>query len=189
MATKTELQQLKQRVKQIPIPEYFNRVILQEDLMRDYYSDYTVDFENKPTCKCPIHNEQTPSMRYYPDSNSFYCFGCGAGGSVIELHRKFFEQTLGISMSYAEALSYLSQLADTLQIPQQVVQHTQTAKKTTISDAVALMQASEVLKRVDVPNQPVALYDTIDALKQLYSLGKITAQELLDGITDTATAF
>lgn len=32
---------------------------------------------------CPFHNEKTPSFVVYPESHSFYCFGCGAGGDVV----------------------------------------------------------------------------------------------------------
>lgn len=32
---------------------------------------------------CPFHNEKTPSFTVYPESGSFYCFGCGAGGDVF----------------------------------------------------------------------------------------------------------
>ncbi|MBR3438595.1 MAG: DNA primase, partial [Clostridia bacterium] len=37
---------------------------------------------------CPFHNEKTPSFTVYPDSNSFYCFGCGAGGDAITFIRR-----------------------------------------------------------------------------------------------------
>lgn len=32
---------------------------------------------------CPYHNEKTPSFTVFPATQSFYCFGCGAGGDVI----------------------------------------------------------------------------------------------------------
>lgn len=34
---------------------------------------------------CPLHDEKTPSFTVAPDKGVFYCFGCGAGGDVIEL--------------------------------------------------------------------------------------------------------
>ena len=35
---------------------------------------------------CPIHDERTPSFTIGPDPNVWHCFGCGAGGGVIDLH-------------------------------------------------------------------------------------------------------
>ncbi len=32
---------------------------------------------------CPFHSEKTPSFCVYTKDNSFYCFGCGAGGDAI----------------------------------------------------------------------------------------------------------
>ena len=32
---------------------------------------------------CPFHSEKTPSFTVFSRSNSFYCFGCGAGGDAI----------------------------------------------------------------------------------------------------------
>lgn len=46
---------------------------------------------------CPLHEERTPSFRIYPNNNSWYCFGCGEGGDVIDLVMK----TQGLSFSKA----------------------------------------------------------------------------------------
>lgn len=33
---------------------------------------------------CPFHNEKTPSFNVVPAKGIFHCFGCGAGGTVID---------------------------------------------------------------------------------------------------------
>ncbi len=38
-------------------------------------------------CLCPFHGERTASCHVYTDTQSFYCFGCGAGGDVINFVR------------------------------------------------------------------------------------------------------
>jgi hypothetical protein len=35
---------------------------------------------------CPFHNERTPSCSVSPIGDKFHCFGCGAGGSVIDFY-------------------------------------------------------------------------------------------------------
>lgn len=37
---------------------------------------------------CPFHEENTPSFVLYPDTNTYYCFGCHVSGDVIELKMK-----------------------------------------------------------------------------------------------------
>lgn len=32
---------------------------------------------------CPIHGDNNPSLAVYPETQSFYCFGCNRGGDVI----------------------------------------------------------------------------------------------------------
>ena len=51
---------------------------------------------------CPFHSEKTPSFYVYPDTQSFYCFGCGAGGDAINFARKI------NSIDYGEAVKMLA---------------------------------------------------------------------------------
>ncbi|MCI5556569.1 DNA primase [bacterium] len=51
---------------------------------------------------CPFHNEKTPSFTVYPDTQSFYCFGCGAAGDTINFVRKI------NNLGYVEAVKQLA---------------------------------------------------------------------------------
>lgn len=98
---KSDIEAIKSKVT---IEDYVKDVIIPE--MPWYYSDYTVDFNLKLYIKCPIHGEDTPSFRYYPESNTFYCFGCGAGGDVINLHKAFYKSLSDRDISTEDALSF-----------------------------------------------------------------------------------
>ncbi len=54
---------------------------------------------------CPFHNEKTPSFTVYLETQSYYCFGCGAGGDVITFIRQI--ENLG----YIDAVKSLAQRA------------------------------------------------------------------------------
>ena len=54
---------------------------------------------------CPFHSEKTPSFTVYPADNSFYCFGCGAGGDVITFIRK------KENLDYPDAVEFLADRA------------------------------------------------------------------------------
>lgn len=60
---------------------------------------------------CPFHNEKTPSFSVYPQSNSFYCFGCGVGGDIITFIEKI------ENLDYFDAVKFLAQKAG-IQIPE-----------------------------------------------------------------------
>lgn len=89
----------------ISIPMYFYNIIIPQ--RADYYSDYQVDFDARPVCKCPLHDEDTPSMRFYEETNTFYCFGCRAGGDVIQLHRKFTQRMTDTKPSFEQSIDFL----------------------------------------------------------------------------------
>ncbi|WP_038235458.1 CHC2 zinc finger domain-containing protein, partial [Xenorhabdus szentirmaii] len=46
---------------------------------------------------CPFHQEKTPSMVITPAKNLYHCFGCDAGGSVLDWVMK----TEGLSLRHA----------------------------------------------------------------------------------------
>ena len=54
---------------------------------------------------CPFHNEKTPSFTVYPETSSYYCFGCGAGGDVIGFIRNI------ENLDYVEAVKFLADRA------------------------------------------------------------------------------
>lgn len=57
------------------------------------------------SCKCPFHSDDSPSCVFYPDTNSFFCFGCHAGGDVVTFVR------LIENLDYPEAVKFLAQRA------------------------------------------------------------------------------
>lgn len=50
---------------------------------------------------CPFHQDEHPSLVVYPESRSFYCFGCRASGDVIDFVRR------AEGLSFREALERL----------------------------------------------------------------------------------
>lgn len=57
------------------------------------------------TCLCPFHSEKSASCTVYPDTDSFYCFGCGAGGDAITFIKKI------ENLEYIEAVKLLAEKA------------------------------------------------------------------------------
>ncbi len=60
---------------------------------------------------CPFHSEKTPSFTVFTRSNSFYCFGCGAGGDAITFAMR------AENLDYPSAVEFLASRAG-ITIPQ-----------------------------------------------------------------------
>ena len=60
---------------------------------------------------CPFHSEKSPSFIVYPGNNSYYCFGCGKGGGVINFVME------AERLDFVEAVRWLAQRAG-LQVPE-----------------------------------------------------------------------
>jgi len=60
---------------------------------------------------CPFHSEKTPSFNIYPGNNSYYCFGCGKGGGVINFVME------AERLDFLDAVKWLAQRAG-MQMPE-----------------------------------------------------------------------
>lgn len=92
----------------ITIPMYFDKIIL--PARSSYYSDYNGDLEDTRRTLCPLHDEDTPSFYYREETNGYKCFGCGASGDVISLHRAFTENETGEAVTFNDALKFLKKV-------------------------------------------------------------------------------
>lgn len=61
---------------------------------------------------CPFHNEKTPSFSVSPDKQLYYCFGCGAGGGIVQFAMEMER------LPYAEAIAFLAQRAN-MELPEE----------------------------------------------------------------------
>jgi DNA primase catalytic core len=65
--------------------------IKENNTLRDELDSIGLELKKSGFCqykaKCPLHNEKTASFTYYAETDSFYCYGCGQGGDIIDFIR------------------------------------------------------------------------------------------------------
>lgn len=98
--------------------EYVQEVVRRNDIT-EVVQQYVQLRHRGRTCTglCPFHTEKTPSFVVYPETQSFYCFGCGAGGDVITFVRKI------SNLGYVEAVKQLASRAG-MPLPEEEDQET-----------------------------------------------------------------
>ncbi|MBQ9859535.1 MAG: DNA primase [Clostridia bacterium] len=70
---------------------------------------------------CPFHGEKTASFNLYPETSSFYCFGCGAGGDVITFIKRI------ENLDYMDAVRFLAERAG-MRMPENRQENDQTSR-------------------------------------------------------------
>ena len=75
-----------------------NAAIIKERVStREAAARYGLHVDRQGWARCPFHRETKPSLKVYEGQGGWHCFGCNAGGSVIDLVM----QLEGISFSQA----------------------------------------------------------------------------------------
>ncbi len=60
------------------------------ELLQSY--DVNVGYRNNTYCPFPFHkngNERSASFNFYPNTNSFYCWGCKTGGRAVDFISRY----------------------------------------------------------------------------------------------------
>ena len=84
MISETNMANVCSRSNRQDIAKYVNKEISIISIIEGYGLKYIKESENRYVMLCPFHSESTPSLKIYLDSNTFCCFGCGEGSSVID---------------------------------------------------------------------------------------------------------
>ncbi len=112
------------------LPDSFIEELTQRNNIEDLVSSYITLRPGGRTRVglCPFHGEKTPSFTVYPENNSFYCFGCGAGGDVITFVKKIER------LDYMDAIRFLADRAG-MDMPRQEVDDTASKMRRRILEA------------------------------------------------------
>ena len=102
-------------------------------------------------CDCPLHGDKkTPSFTVYEVNQSFYCFGCNAGGDIIDLVAKYY------NYEHFQAVQFLAEKAgievlhkdlSKLQARKRKRQNMETRRDQCYNDLLRNTDAQEYLRR------------------------------------------
>lgn len=94
---------------------------------------------------CPFHDEETPSFRVNNSKGLFHCFGCGAGGDLLDYLREI------EGMAFREAMTWLTNVKDLHEIDpadrEQQIAHEHRARTENVARAREQWHQSRELER------------------------------------------
>lgn len=182
--------------KAVTMQMYFDKLVI--PAMPDYYSSVTVDFEADRRTLCPLHDENTPSFRWYPEDNSYYCYGCGKGGDVIYLHTMFMEILTGKKPLFSDAVDEMYKFfieGREQEVNKRLKENSDSLfEEEPLSTNVELVRYGRKVQEIEdreIRNRKLSLsdltelYSLIDKYNMLVSLNKMNATEAGIKITET----
>lgn len=125
---------------------------------------------------CPFHSERTPSLKLY-ENNTWYCFGCGAHGDVIDfvskMEGKTFSETirslaleLGIGASEFSTTDYSNYLKNK-RIKAHRAAQDEWIKKARLSISFSLRNAREIMSKGEQTGEFFTALQSISRLEYL----------------------
>ena len=101
------------------------------------------------TGRCPFHRDGRASLVVYPDTRSYYCFGCGAGGDVINFVQRV-EQ-----IDFREAINRLGATESSVVAPPRSPAPT---RRLSLDDRLILTAACELYHETLLRNPGMLLF-------------------------------
>lgn len=80
-------------------------------------NEYSIAMNKTKHCLCPFHKDDKPSLRIYPETNTYTCFGCDKTGDVIQ-----FIQDIENCTKH-KALKKAKELIGTAEIKPTIIKH------------------------------------------------------------------
>lgn len=71
--------------------------------LKDAVRKYGFEPDRKGFICCPFHHEKTPSLKVYDNGRGWTCFGCHAGGTLIDFVSKLYDLSLTETISRIDA--------------------------------------------------------------------------------------
>jgi DNA primase len=85
--------------------------------------------------RCPFHRDGRPSLAVYPRNQSYFCFGCGAGGDVIDFVARLHE--VGFKEAAAMLAGPSTEQRNCRPVPLQIMRPTRVPRAELLSQAEA----------------------------------------------------
>jgi len=103
----------------------------------DVAKSFGIQINRQGKALCVFHEEKTPSLTFFENTNSFYCYGCGVGGSVIDFVKHYKNLTTAGAIQWLVEYAGLPRTTDTAQdkpVKRQVVRQVVTPQNSILTE-------------------------------------------------------